>query len=232
MPQAAGSRPYAEVADRVAAALAAMKWLVGNGCSCDAESLAWESMARAYRDTNFDVYELAELRDPGALGRVLLQSPDRFSMLTPRAHLRAWLRFAREEATHDRALAGARTLDHRTDDAIEMLGHDEFEAGAVLAYMPALDLAATEPLCAASLKVLHERVSQIYRPRPDDPRSYDELLSRLGADQPLTALQWLASHGCRADAVLGEAADLVRTYQDSPARTSMLAGLEQLHRGP
>lgn len=37
MPQAAGSRPYAEVADRVAAALAAMKWLVGNGCSCDAE---------------------------------------------------------------------------------------------------------------------------------------------------------------------------------------------------
>ena len=37
----------------------------------DKESLAWESMAKAYRDTNFDVYRLAELRDPKELGRLL-----------------------------------------------------------------------------------------------------------------------------------------------------------------
>jgi hypothetical protein len=35
-----GTKPYAVVAGEVQAALAAMKWLVGYGCSCDAESRA------------------------------------------------------------------------------------------------------------------------------------------------------------------------------------------------
>jgi hypothetical protein len=230
--KAPGSRPYADVADEVAAALAAMKWLVGYGCSCDAESQVWEAMANGYRDTNFDVVELAELREPQALGRILLQTPDRFSMLTPKAHLRAWLKFADDKELREPALAGARALDHRTADAVEMLNHDEFEAATVLLYMPALDLAATEPLCQASLKVLHDQFAQVYRPRPDDPRSFDELLGRLGADSPLTALEWAASHGCEADAALTEAETLVRTYQDSPARAAMLASLGQLHRKP
>jgi hypothetical protein len=209
-----------------------MKWLVGYGCSCDAESQAWEAMAHGYRDTNFDVVELAELREPQALGRVLLQDPDRFSMLTPKAHLRAWLKFADDKELRERALDGARTLGHRTVDAVEMLNHDEFEAATVLSYMPALDLEATEPLCRASLKALYDRFTQVYRPRPDDPRSYDELLGRLGAGAPLTALQWLASHGCDTDAALSEAEELVRSYRDSPARTAMLASLGQLHRKP
>ncbi|HME27694.1 MAG TPA: hypothetical protein VKI44_41295 [Acetobacteraceae bacterium] len=230
--QTPGARPYADVAEEVAAALAAMKWLVGYGCSCDAESLVWESMANGYRGTNFDAVELAELREPQALGRILLQTPDRFSMLTFKAHLRAWLKFADDKELRERALAGARTLDHRMADAVEMLNHDEYEAATVLSYMPALDLEAAEPLCLTSLKVLHDQFAPIYRPRPDDPRSYDELLSRLGSDSPLTALQWLASHGCDADGALTEAEELVRNYQDSPDRAAMLASLAQLHRKP
>ncbi len=46
-----------------------MDWLVDYGCSCDAESLAWETMAKAYRDMNFDVVSLRELRDPKWFGR-------------------------------------------------------------------------------------------------------------------------------------------------------------------
>jgi hypothetical protein len=65
------SKPYADIAEAVADAVSAMDWLVGMGCSCDKESLAWETMAKAYRDTNFDVYRLAELRDPKELGRLL-----------------------------------------------------------------------------------------------------------------------------------------------------------------
>jgi hypothetical protein len=229
VPKTAGKRPYADVADDVAGALAAMQWLVGYGCSCDAESLAWEAMAKQYRDTNFDVFELAQLRDPKALGYKLLQAPDRFSQLTPQAHLRAWLRFARDKETRDAALDGARRLEHRTPDAVEMLHQDEYEVTTVLTYLPMLDLQATEPLCAVSLLALHRQLAQIYRPRPDDPEPYEQLLSRLGTASPLSALQWLAAHGCDADGMLDEAAALVGTYQDSPDRSTELANLARLH---
>jgi hypothetical protein len=104
------SRPYAEIAEEVAGAVAAMEWLVGYDCSCDAESLAWEAMAKAYRDPNFDVVRLAELRDRANLGRKLREDPARFSMLTPNAHLKAWLKFAEDKSLGERALAGARKL--------------------------------------------------------------------------------------------------------------------------
>lgn len=66
--QTANSRPYADIAVEVEAAVSAMDWLVGHGCSCDAEALAWETMANGYRDTNFDVVELRELHDAKARG--------------------------------------------------------------------------------------------------------------------------------------------------------------------
>jgi hypothetical protein len=232
VPKTSGTRPYADVADDVASALAAMQWLVGYRCSCDAESLAWETMAKQYRDTNYDVVELAQLRDPKALGYKLQQAPERFSQLTPQAHLRAWLTFARDEQTRDAALDGARRLEHRTSDAVEMLNQDEYQATTVLTYLPVLDLQMTEPLCAAALQALHGQFTQIYRPRPDDPEPYDQLLSRLGTASPLSALQWVAAHGCDANGVLDEAAALVRSYQDSPDRSAMLADLAQLHRKP
>jgi len=56
------------------------------------------------------------------------------------------------------------------------------------------------------------------------------LLERLGPYEPLTALTWVAGHGCEAEPELSEAEELIRTYQDSPERAAMLATLEQLHR--
>jgi hypothetical protein len=226
------SKPYTAIAAAVADAVAAMQWLVGYGCNCDAESRAWETMAKAYRDTNFDVVELARLREPKELGQILRQDPAHFAMLTPAAHLKAWLKFAGDKEFHDRALAGARTLDHRTADAVEMLNDNEYAARAVMGYLPELDLDATPPLCASALKEQFRELAPVYRPRPDDPRTYRELLERLGGDGAFAALLWLAGHGCDADGELKQAEELVRSYQDSPKRAAVLIAFEQARRKP
>ena len=67
-------RPYSEIADQVSGAVTAMSWLVGYGCSCDAELKAWETMAKAYADPSYDVHRLAELRDPRAIGTNLARA--------------------------------------------------------------------------------------------------------------------------------------------------------------
>ena len=108
---APNSKPYADIALQVSDAVSGMDWLVGYGCSCDAEAAAWESMAKGYSGTNFDVYRLADLRDPKKLGQILRERPEHFSMLNGQSHLRGWLRFADDKDLHDQALAGARALD-------------------------------------------------------------------------------------------------------------------------
>ncbi len=45
----------------VSSSLAAMHWLDRNNCDIAAEARAWEAMANAYTDTNYDVYELRDL---------------------------------------------------------------------------------------------------------------------------------------------------------------------------
>ncbi len=102
------SKPYSDIAAQVSDAVAGMSWLVGYDCSCDAESTAWETMATGYKDTNFDVYRLAELRDPKELGRTLRERPERFSMLGPKSHLKAWLKFADDSNLQERAGRRAR----------------------------------------------------------------------------------------------------------------------------
>ena len=226
------SKPYTDIATQVSGALAAMKWLVGYDCDVDAESLAWETMAKAYRGTNFDVVELRQLRDSKNHGRTLREAPERFSMLTPKSHLKAWLKFTDDKDLREQALVGARKLEHRTADAIEML-NDKYDISApwkILKYMPVLDLETTAPLCKAALNQVYGDIVKVYRPKADDPRPYSELLERLGAYEPLTALTWLAGHGCEAEPELTDAEAMVRTYQDSPARAAMLTTLAQLHR--
>jgi len=226
------SKPYKTIGAQVSDAADAMEWLVGYDCSCDAESTAWEAMAKSYEGSSWDIHRLAEVRDPKKLGHIVRMYPARFSMLTPRAHLKAWLSFVEKKEFHDRALAGARQLDHRTADAVEMLT-DKYDISApwkVLKYMPVLDLETSAPLCAAALTQVRGDFAKVLRPKADDPRRYSELLDRLGAYQPLTALAWLAGHGCNAEAELSEAETVIRSYQDSPARGAMLATLAGLRR--
>jgi hypothetical protein len=227
-----GSKPYRDIAEPVRNAADAMEWLVGYDCSCDAESLAWENMTKAYKGSDWDIHRIVRLRDPKELGRTLREHPARFSMLTPRAHLKAWLSFVDKTEYHDQALAGARKLDHRTADAVEML-NDKYDIGApwkILKYLPALDLETTAPLCGAALAQVHGDLAKTLRPKADDPRPYGELLDRLGAYEPLTALLWLAGHGCDTERELSEAEELIQTYQPSPSAGLMLGRLEQLHR--
>lgn len=224
------SKPYAAIRREVSGAVASMQWLVGYDCSCDAEALAWETMANAYRNTEFDVVELRRVRDPKVLGRTLRENPEHFSMLSSRSHLMAWLQYANDETLREQALAGARTLEHRTGDAVDMLNGTEYVAWDLLIYLPGLDLEATPSLCDAALREVHRELAQIYRPRSDDPRPYQELLERMGTGRPLPALMWLAAHGCDTEAAVDEAEALVASYRDSPDRTAMLATLGALHR--
>jgi hypothetical protein len=229
--KAPNSKPYSEVAVQVSDAVAGMNWLVGYDCSCEAESLAWESMAKSYRDTNFDVYRLAELRDPKELGRTLRERPERFSMLGPKSHLKGWLRFADDENLHEQALAGARALAHRNADAVDIFvnKYDDESKWKLLRYLTALDLETTMPLCANALSQLHGQFAKVYRPGPnDEPRPYSELLERLGNGEQLPDLIWLARQGCDAGPELGEAMALVNAYRHSPARADMLAELTRL----
>ena len=99
-------------------------------------------MASAYVDPDYDIYRLRELRDPKKLGRILREDPAHFSELTPAAHLKAWLHFASEEQWHDQALAGARALDHRDSDAMEIFAGNQFDKWDLLIYLPDLDLDA------------------------------------------------------------------------------------------
>lgn len=231
VPATPDSKPYRDVAGEVSDALPALKWLIGYDCDATAEVAAWETMAKAYKDPNYDVYELRDLRDPKNLGSIVRNNPSRFSMLTPKAHLRAWLDFADKKEFHDQAMAGARKLDHRTADAIEMLtSKEEGSNWRALEVMPALDLEATPALCAAAQTVVLNQFARIYRPTADDPRPYNELLQRLGRGNYFSALIWLASRGCDTEAGLTAAESLIQTYQPSPRRESLLANLAQLHR--
>ncbi len=147
------AQPYSRIADQVSGAVAAMGWLVGYGCSCDAESRAWETMAKAYADPSHDVHRLAELRDPSQLGRVLRERPQRFAMLNAQSHLKGWLKFVDEPGLQARALAGASQAASRTADAVEIL-RDKYGDDVrwkLLRYLPKLDLEATPaivPACA------------------------------------------------------------------------------------
>jgi hypothetical protein len=225
------SKPYSEIASQVSDAVAGMDWLVGYDCSCDAESTAWETMAKGYGDTNYDVYRLAEIRDPKALGQTLRERPARFLMLNAKSHLKGWLRFVDDDSLREQALAGARALDHRTADAVDILTdkYDEESRWTLLRYLTVLDLEATVPLCTNALSQLHGQFTNVYRPGAnDDPRPYSELLERLGNGKQLPDLIWLARHGCPAAQELSEAVGLVNAYQDSPGRAEMLTVLTRL----
>jgi hypothetical protein len=226
------ARPFSDIEHPVDEALSAMQWLVGYGCAVDAESRAWETMAKGYRDPSYSVDELAALRDPTALGRTLRDSPEKFSQLGPQARLWAWLNFADRPETHDAAIDGARKVASRTDDAVQMLEDKNSGPGiyVLVAAIPSLDLDPTPRLCAAALAHVGDDLDHVYRPPADNPLPYRELPERLGAGEPLTALQWLAGHGCDAEAELGEAEQVVRAYQDSPERQAMLASLAALRR--
>jgi hypothetical protein len=229
--KSANSRPYRDIAGEVTDAVAGMSWLVGYGCSCDTESKAWETMANGYTDTGFDVHRLVELRDPKELGRTLRERPERFSMLNENSHLKGWLRFADDSNLQQQALAGARTLAHRSTDAVAILTnkYDEESRWRLMRYLAVLDLETTMPLCANALGELHAQFTKVYRPAaPDEARPYSELLARLGDGGQLPDLIWLASHGCDAEPELGEAIALVNAYRPSPGRAEMLAELTRL----
>jgi hypothetical protein len=229
-PASAAARPYRDIADEVDGAVAALQWLIDYDCPAMAEAEAWETMAKGYRDGNFSVYTLGELRDPKRLGRALYEDPARASMLTPRAHLKAWLKFADDRTLRAQVIAGAAKLDHRNADAIDILAENGLPARVLMENIAQLDLTTTPEFCRFALDSLRTQFAAIWRPEPDDPRSYRELRGRLGRGDQFNALIWLAAHGCAADSTLAQAEALIRAYQPSPESAAMLERLQRVQR--
>ena len=142
-------------------------------------------------------------------------------MLTPKASLRAWLSFADDNNPHAaEALEGARKLSHRTADAVAWLTHPSSDAdGAFLMrYLLQLDLEATPELCRVGLAWVEHEFANTYRPTPDNPLPYSDLVERLGIGHPLMAVQWFALQGCDAEKEVSEAELLIRAYGEAPQR--------------
>ena len=57
------SKPHVDVLWLGNLAIAGMRRLVGYGCNCDAEVQTWQEMVQTYRDPEYDVVELRQLRD-------------------------------------------------------------------------------------------------------------------------------------------------------------------------
>ncbi len=220
------TKPYDVIAQGVSDSVAAISWLIDYNCPVAPEAEAWEAVAKSYTGGSYDVYSLAQLREPKRLGRALYEDPAHFEMLTPRAHLKAWLKFAEDKDLRNQALAGARKLDHRMADAIEMFKTDALGTAPLLEYLPALDLEPTRDMCLAALSAIHKDFVSIYRPKPDDPRSYQELVERLGRGEHFRALIWLVGHGCEAETELAEAESLIHAYQPSAESNLMLYRLQ------
>lgn len=224
------SKPFSAIAQEAQDAVAALRWLIDYDCPAMPEAEAWETMAKAYSDPSYTIYELRDLKDPKRLGRALYEDPAHFSMLTPRVHLKAWLKFADDESVRAQAIAGAAKLDHRTADAIEILTTDDFVTHLLTENIARLDLQPTPAFCRAALDYLRKQFAGIYRPPAGDVRSYHDLLGRLGRGDQLNALLWLAANGCDADAELSEAEALIKAYAPSPDSGLMLGRIEALRK--
>ena len=224
------SKPFSDIATEVDGAVAALRWLIDYDCAAMPEAGAWETMAKAYREPRYAIYELRDLKEAKRLGRALYEDPEKFSQLTPRVHLKAWLKFVDDRSFRAQAIAGAAKLDHRTADAIEIFKTDDFLVRVLMENIGRLDIEPTPPLCRAGLDNLRKQFIAIYQPKPDDPRPYDELIGRFGRGDRFNALIWFAVHGCDAGAELDEAAALIKAYQPSPDGGLMLGRIEMLQK--
>jgi len=236
---APGAKPdFYKIAPDLDAAAGAIRWLVGLDCASDAQALAWEALGRSYGASDFALSDLIDARDPKRLGAVLRDAPPKISMLNTKSTLRAWLNFAYgpggETDDTPRLIAGARSLDHRTADAVDWLKGD-YAAGdrfVLMHFLPQLDLDPTPELCKRALSAIGEDLAAVYRPTADSPLPYRQLGERLGVGHPLEALIWLAGAGCDADPQLTTALEVVNAYQPSPEREAMVAALTKLKRTP
>jgi len=91
-----------------------------------------------------------------------------------------------------------------------MLG-EEYSARNIFEYLGELE--PTPTLRDIALGVLRGNFAEIWLPKSDDPRSYDQLLGRRGV--PFRALIWLSEHGCNIEAELTKLESLVRPYQEA-----------------
>ena len=130
-----------------------------------------------------------------------------FARLGPGSSLRDYLQYlpGGDSRSHE-ALAGARLVKSRQEDAVELL-----KAGrlAALTDLFRLDLEAAPTLCKAYDDALASAASQVTKVRSD------YLSVAIDLEQQLPNINWLTDGGCNLDVSLGLLADNVRSVADS-----------------
>lgn len=235
-----GGVSYDDISGRVDAAASAIEWLARHDCDASDAARAW---ARAMgptppgqegRDPRYNAperFRIQTLTDPAEVRRIADNNPASAALLNPRSHLRAWLRFLSDATLHDQILAGARALDHRTADLVEIL-NDPMEAGMKdwdVSLIPDLNPDATPALCASALVVIDQQMPLLVIPPRDEPRPVRDLMWGAGG-RILPALIWLAAHGCDTGDRIADAEEIVSGYQESPDRAALLARLTAVKR--
>ena len=144
-----------------------------------------------------------------------------FVRLGPDSSLRDYLQYlpGGDSRSHE-ALAGARLVKSRQEDAVELL-----KAGrlAALTDLFRLDLEAAPTLCKAYDDALASAASQVTKVRSD------YLSVAIDLEQQLPNINWLTDGGCNLDVSLGLLADNVRSVADSQRMEKFAAALEGYH---
>jgi len=145
-----------------------------------------------------------------------------FDALTDSAHLREVLAFASNESNmRDVALAKARTLSNRQQNALQMLQQGET---ALMSDLRNLALNPTPELCTLATEFLRlHAVNYQGRAVWDDKRF---VVAAQELDKYLYGMQWLAEGGCSLRTALDAYRVTAQAYDDSPERAQFLARLD------
>lgn len=148
----------------------------------------------------------------------------KFDAISDSSHLREVLAFrVNGSDMRDAALARARTLPNRQNDAIEMLSANDEQ---VMGELRNLELNATPELCAAATEFLRQQaVGYRGRVASDNNRF---IVAAQSLDKYLFGMQWLAERGCSMKAATDAYRETAMAYPDSPERATFLSRLEGL----
>ncbi|MBC8085941.1 MAG: hypothetical protein H7Z40_01650 [Phycisphaerae bacterium] len=146
----------------------------------------------------------------------------RFDAVHADAHLRDVLAFTTNGSNmRDEALARARTLPARQQNALEMMNRNE---GAVMSELRNLALEHTAELCTEATEFLRRHaVDSRSRVSSDNGRF---IVAAQELDKYIFGMQWLAERGCAVNEATAAYRETANLYPDSPERAEFLSRLE------